>query len=185
MGDEIGRALGGLRLLIFVVQAAADRVMRVVDFGDEIGDRQLQLVNPQPAGFVVGREPEPRAEEQQDVRGLPDDYVAGFQERRRERHAFGLRAVHHPRHRGHAHAAARFARDVDVVGVGRFEREPHVFAAALDFGPVIEFVSHPVLLSGDAPRDVRIAMAGRAAVRRSSGIDSVGDWEECGVRRGW
>ena len=32
-------------------------MVRVVHLGDEISDRQLQLVSPEPAGFVFGASP--------------------------------------------------------------------------------------------------------------------------------
>src|ERR1041385_2771212 len=67
--EELGHALGGkvrgapfgFALLIFVVKAAGDRMMSIVSFGDPVGNRQLQLVRPQPAGFIFRREAEARA----------------------------------------------------------------------------------------------------------------------------
>jgi len=42
------------------VEARAKRVVAVVDLGQPVGDGELQLVRPEPAGLVLGREPEPR-----------------------------------------------------------------------------------------------------------------------------
>ena len=58
--------------------------MAIVNFDDEIGERELQLMRPQPAGFRARREIVPLAEEQQDIGGLADDELAGLEERRRE-----------------------------------------------------------------------------------------------------
>ena len=38
--------------------------------------------------------------------------------------------------------AARFAPDIDVLGVGVLEHEAHELAAPLDLGPVVELVGH-------------------------------------------
>ena len=81
------------------------------------------------AGLGLRRQAVALAEIQQDVGGLADDDVAGFQERRRKRRVRGFRrrvsriiaAMPSPR-----------ARDVDVVGAGIFQRQAHEFAASLD-----------------------------------------------------
>ena len=58
----------------------------VVHLLHEIGDGELKLVRPQPAGLVaVGARPWRGAEILQDVRGLRDQQPAGLEERRRER----------------------------------------------------------------------------------------------------
>ncbi len=88
-----GRALRGRGLLIFVVFPEADRVVRVVHLRDVVRDRQLQLMRPQPAGFVLGREPVPPAEKQQDVGSLADDELAGLEIGRRERNRAPVCAV--------------------------------------------------------------------------------------------
>ena len=59
--------------------------MGVVNAHDEIGDRELQLMRPQPPHFVARREFVARTEEEQDFRGLRDDELAGFEEWRRVR----------------------------------------------------------------------------------------------------
>ena len=51
--------------------------MGVVRLDHQVCDRELQLVRPQPARLVCGTRPEPRTEEQQDVRGLADQQLAG------------------------------------------------------------------------------------------------------------
>jgi len=55
--------------------------MGVVNFRHEIGNGELQLVHPQLSGFRLRRQPVARAEIEQDVGGLPDHELAGFEER--------------------------------------------------------------------------------------------------------
>jgi len=52
----------GLLALVFIIEAAGDRMVGVVHFVDEIGDRQLQLMGPQPAPLISRRETMMRAE---------------------------------------------------------------------------------------------------------------------------
>ncbi len=141
--EEVPRAALRRLFLLLVVQAAADRVMRVVNLVDEVGDRQLELMRPEPAVVVVRRQPQPGAEIQQDVRGLADRHLAVLQKRRRERRSFDARAGQHALQRRHAAAfRLRQPRDVHVVGARVLEREPHELAAPLDPGPVVELVCH-------------------------------------------
>jgi hypothetical protein len=58
-------------------------MMRIVNFDHQVGDRKLQLMRPEFSGLVLRRQPMPLAEEEQDVRDLSDDAVAGLEERRR------------------------------------------------------------------------------------------------------
>src|SRR5262245_42727711 len=78
------------------------------------------------------------AEIEQDVGGVPDHQLAGFQERRREGRR-ALARLHHPHHRRHAVATAR---DVVIISTGILQCEADIFAASLDEGPVIEGVFH-------------------------------------------
>src|SRR4051812_47498821 len=78
-----------------------------------------------------------RTQIEQDVGSLPDHQPAGFQKRRREWRPVAL--LDHARHRRHA---ARAARDVVIRGAGIFQREPDIFATALDGRPVIQLVAH-------------------------------------------
>ncbi len=82
----------GLRFLalVFVIEAAGYRMMGVVSLVHKIGDRQLQLMGPQPARLVRRRQAVVIAEIEQDVGGLTDDQIPGFQERRRERQMPGV-----------------------------------------------------------------------------------------------
>src|ERR1700737_1810542 len=80
----------------------------------------------------------PRSEIEQDVGGLPDHELAGFQKRRGEWRRAAAR-LHHLHHPGHAALAARH---IDIVGAGLFQREADIFTAALNARPVIEFVAH-------------------------------------------
>src|SRR5690606_30032167 len=88
--EKVRCAALGFGLLLLVVEACGDRVVRIVNLGDEVRDRQLKLVGPEPSGLVARREPEPPAEKQQNVRRLTDQPTAGFQERRRERRALDV-----------------------------------------------------------------------------------------------
>jgi len=111
--------------------------MGVVDLDDEIGHRQLQLVHPELPCFGFRRKTMAVAKEQQDVGGLADDAAAGLEERRREGRRVAVR-LQHRRHRGDA----LLARDVAIGCAGLLQREPHIFAAALDHRPVIQLVAH-------------------------------------------
>ena len=138
IAPEIPRAALGRRDLLLEIEPARHRMMRVVDFHHQVGDGELQLMRPQPPGLVLRREAEPRPEIEQDVRGLRDDVLAGFQDRRRERRMLFALALHE----GDVRLAAALARDVDIVGAGLLQREADEFAAPLDGRPVIEFVAH-------------------------------------------
>src|SRR5713226_9541238 len=76
-----------------------------------------------------------RSEIEQHVGGLPDHEFPYFKKRRRERRR-ALARLHHRRH------AAIAARDVGIVGAGILQREPDIFATALNARPVIEFIAH-------------------------------------------
>ena len=113
-------------------------MMGVVNLQYEIGDRELQLVHPEPARFRFRREAMAGSEIEQDVGGVADHELAGFQERRCKGRRPALR-LHHLQH---CVDAARPARDVDIRGARFFQRQPHEFTATLDFGPVIELIGH-------------------------------------------
>src|SRR5205823_6351785 len=85
--EEVSGTALRLPLLVLVVEPAADRMMGIMRLHDEIRDGQLQLMNPQASGFVLGREPVAIAEIPQNVCGLADQELAGPEERRRERRA--------------------------------------------------------------------------------------------------
>ena len=98
-------------------------------------------MHPQPSGLVAWRQPETPAEVKENVRGLGDDELAGFEERRREWRARDATAVDELQHRRQA-ALAAAARHVDIVGARLLQRQPDEFAAALDRWPVVELVAH-------------------------------------------
>ena len=60
-------------------------MMGIVNFQHEIRDRELQLMHRQPSRLRRGRETMARSQIKQDVGGLPDHELAGFEEWRRER----------------------------------------------------------------------------------------------------
>src|SRR5262245_54963586 len=112
--------------------------MGVVNLFDKVRDRELQLMRPQPARLVLGRETMARAEIEQDVRGLADQEPASLQERRRERRIFLALAFE----QRHDRTVAALPPAVHVVGARLLEREPDVFAASLDLGPIVELIAH-------------------------------------------
>src|ERR1700730_11042384 len=132
-----GAPLGGWDLLL-EIEPTRHRMMRVVDLYHQIRDGELQLMRPQLPGFIFRRETKPRPKIEQYVRGLRDDALAGFQDRRRERRM--LFAFARNEFRGCLVAA--LARDVDVIGAGLFQREADELAAPLYRRPVIKFVAH-------------------------------------------
>src|SRR5437870_13419196 len=103
-------------------------------------------MRPEAARLVFRHEAEAGSEKQEDVRGLRNHQLAGFQERRRERgilHGAAFQKAHHG-----GHAPLRETADVHVVRAGVLQREPDKLAAALYLGPVIQLVEHvssPVL----------------------------------------
>src|SRR5439155_626525 len=88
---EIGGALFGFVRLLLIVQDVCDRMVRLAGFIQPIGDRQLQLMRPEPARFAFRYETQPRREELENVGGLRNQELAGFQERRGKRWMFQRR----------------------------------------------------------------------------------------------
>src|SRR4051812_48658534 len=83
--EKFRRPAPGFLLLVLIVEPDADRMMRVVRFHHEIRQRELQLMRPQAAFFALRRKAVALAEKEKDVRGLPDQELAGFQEGRGKR----------------------------------------------------------------------------------------------------
>src|SRR3977135_2325226 len=73
------------RFLVLVIEIAAQRMMRVVGLPDEIGDGELDLVDPKPLRLVFRSEVVAVAEIEQDGGGLADQDISVLQERRRKR----------------------------------------------------------------------------------------------------
>src|SRR6202020_1661513 len=78
---------------------------------------------------------------EQDVRGLGDDELAGFEVRRREWRPRAALIVDEFHHRRRA-AFALAARHIDIIGAGFFQRQTDEFAAPLDLRPVVKLVTH-------------------------------------------
>ena len=114
-------------------------MVRVVDFDQEVGDGQLKLVHPQPAGFALRRKTVMRAQKEQDIRGLAEEQLAGLQKGRRKGRVLGRSRLHEHLHLLHAAFASR---DIDIIRSRLLEREPHEFAASLYLRPVVELVTH-------------------------------------------
>ena len=81
---------------------------------------------------------------------MRDEDVAVAQERRREGGERPL--AHQGRHRLDAAPGPMAARDIDIIGARLLERQADEFAAALDAGPVEEFVGHRLSPSIALPR---------------------------------
>src|SRR5690348_1684411 len=139
VGDKIGGAAARFLPLVLVIEGRSDGVMRIVRFIDDIGDRQLQLMRPQPSHLVARRESVTPPEIKEDVRRLPDQRLAIPKERRRKGRMSRTGSVDQPLHRRDAAAAAR---DIDVFSAGLLQGETHEFAAPLNARPVIELIWH-------------------------------------------
>src|SRR6202044_87346 len=156
------------RPLLLEIEPARHRMVGIVDMGDEVGYGELQLMRPQFARLVARRQIEPRAEIKQDIRGLRDDELAGFEKRRRVRRPRAALVFEQLHQRRHA-APARPARDVEVIGAGLFEREANEFAATLDARPVVKLITHGPPASRPRPCTARQSPAPtiRHACRRA------------------
>jgi hypothetical protein len=115
--------------------------MRIVNLDNEVGDGELELMDPQPPGLGARRKGVAGAEKQQNVRRLADRELAAFEERRRERRMLDARAVKETASSPPA-AGARQPRHIEVICPGLFEREAHEFAAPLNAGPVVKLIAH-------------------------------------------
>ena len=79
----------GFGFLVVVIVHHRDRMVDVVDLRDEVGDRQLELVEPQPVRHARRCEAMAFAEIHQDVGDLRDYQTVELQIGRRERGAAG------------------------------------------------------------------------------------------------
>src|SRR5262245_64741169 len=113
-------------------------MMGVVNLFNKVRDRELQLMRPQPARLVLGREAMTRPQIEEDVRSLADQEPASLQERRREWRIFLALAFE----QRHDRTVASLPRDVDIIGARLLEREPDVLAASLDLRPIVELIAH-------------------------------------------
>src|SRR5438477_11203643 len=76
VGEKIGGAAARFLPLVLVIEGRGDRLMRIVGFVDDIGDRQLQLMRPEPARLVARREPVAPPETEEVIGGMLDRYLA-------------------------------------------------------------------------------------------------------------
>src|SRR5215469_13462438 len=115
----------------------------IMDLLHEIRERQLELMDPQSSGFVIGCKAVTRTEKQENVRGLSDQEIAGPEEGRCERWTRNGAAIENLHQRRHASASLLWSSgDVHVVRTRRLERKAYKLTAALNGGPVEEFVFH-------------------------------------------
>ena len=127
-----------LAALVLVIQSGRDRMVRVVRLDDEVGERQLELMRPEPARVRFWCKAVPVPEEWPDVGGLPDEAPPRLEEWGCKWRAC-LRGVVHQRE--HPLLAAPGAGNVDVRRAGFLERQPHEFATTLDRRPIEELVT--------------------------------------------
>ena len=105
----------------------------------EIGDGELELVDPEPALLVLRREGVARTEILEDVRGLRDHQPAGLEERRRKRRMLFARAFED---RYQLILAAAPAGDVDIGCAGLFKSQADKLPAPLNLRPIVKLVAH-------------------------------------------
>src|SRR6516165_7313503 len=117
----LGTALR-LRTLVLVIEAAGDRVVGVVRLVDEIGDRQLQLMGPEPPGLARRHELVTRSEVKEDVGGLANQKPPRSEIGRGEGRMFSLLAVEQAHH---GTLPARFSGDIDLIGSGLLQRQAY------------------------------------------------------------
>src|SRR5262245_4222302 len=82
---EMRAALFALGALLLIIQDVGDRMVCLSCFIQPIGNRQLKLICPQPGRLVFRYETKGGAKKLENVRGLRDQELAGFQKRRCER----------------------------------------------------------------------------------------------------
>ena len=75
---EMCAAFFGLGGLLLIIQDVCDRMMRLARFVQPIGNRQLQLMCPEPGRFVFWHETKPGRKKLENVRGLRNQELAGF-----------------------------------------------------------------------------------------------------------
>src|SRR5690242_11607029 len=136
---KVGGAGTRFLALIFVIEATGYWMVGVVNLVHKIGDRELQLVGPQPARLVRRRQAVMSAEIEQNVGGLADDQLLRLQEGRRERQMLDALAAEQAHHRS---LATGLPRNVYVFGPRFLQRQSDELAAPLDAGPIIELISH-------------------------------------------
>src|SRR6266850_852269 len=82
---EMRTTLFPLGALLLIIQNIRDRMVCLARFIQPIGNRQLQLICPEPGRLVFRHETKPGRKKLENVGGLGDQELAGFQKRRRER----------------------------------------------------------------------------------------------------
>src|ERR687898_2275442 len=105
-------ALFGFISLFLIVKDVGNRMVRLAGFVQPIGYRQLQLMRPKPTLFAFRHETQPRPEELENVGGLRNQELVGFQKRRSKWWMFQRRVFKEFHDAGAAEV--RIARDVDI-----------------------------------------------------------------------
>ena len=114
-------------------------MVSVVSLANDIGDRQLNLVQPEPVGLAAGRQSQAVAEMHQDGGGLSNHEIPVTQERGSK--GWPQKVVSF--NEGHKFfVTVRLKGDIDIVGASVLQRQPHKFAAALNAAPIIELIGH-------------------------------------------
>jgi hypothetical protein len=118
-------------------------MMRIVNLRNEIGDRQLQLMGPQPTRLCARRQTVALPKEQKDIRGLADDKAAGSEKRRREWRARDRLPIEKLQHgRDATSFPFRAPRKVGIIGTCLFEGQAHELAPSLNGRLIIELIAH-------------------------------------------
>ncbi len=118
-------------------------MMNVMGLGGEVGDGQLQAMHPE-LGLLVGRhQVQAWSQVLEDIGDMGDDVVACLEKGWREGRTPGLVSFQIGLHGRHAKPLVfRRIADIEIVRAGFFERQSDEFAATLDAGPVVQFVTH-------------------------------------------
>ncbi len=113
-------------------------MVRVVNLGDKVLDRQLEALGEELERLAFRREAELRPKIGEDVGHVRNEEAAVAQEGRREGGERPLAEQRH--HRLDPSSGPLLPGDVDIIGPRFLEREANEFAAPLDAGPVEELV---------------------------------------------
>jgi hypothetical protein len=118
-------------------------VVSIVNLGDQVGHRQLQLMHPESARLVARRQPQSCSKEEKNVGRLADQLPSGLQKGRHERRPRDIGVYEKSFQRRNSSATLGGQQSiVDVIGIGFLERKPDEFSASLNARPVVQAIQH-------------------------------------------
>src|SRR5689334_1392862 len=123
-------------------------MVRIMDFFDEIGDGELELMEPQATSFVARGKLQSWSEIKKNIGHLSNHNLSGFQEWRCERRVLVTIAVYHCEHPIHA---ARSAGHIVIARTRILERKPDEFTTPLNLRPIKQLIAHEIILAGAMP----------------------------------